>query len=232
MRYVKAHLETLHLASEIKIFLLFFALFFLMFGMSLALASGLKTTVPSGKSPSSLCLKYISQNEANYEIPANLLRAVGMAESGRWQKYAKDIHPWPWTVMAEGQGRFFNTKMAAVAHVKALKRRGVRNIDVGCMQVNLMYHGQEFPSVEMAMEPRSNVRYAAQYLSTLKDVKQSWVMAVGRYHSSTPKRATEYRLRVFDNWNKVTEAALDNAPSHTPQKLAQKLAQNLTAVRR
>ena len=69
--------------------------------------------------------------------------------------------------MAEGEGRYFPTKNEAVAAVRELQLRGIRNVDVGCMQVNLMHHGDAFESIEAALEPEINVAYGARYLAAL-----------------------------------------------------------------
>ena len=78
------------------------------------------------------------------------------------------LHPWPWTVDAEGQGAFYDSKELAIAAVRALQARGVRSIDVGCMQVNLMHHPNAFNSLEQAFDPVArNANYAAQFLTEL-----------------------------------------------------------------
>ena len=46
------------------------------------------------------------------------------------------------------------TRQQAVAAVQALQARGVRSIDVGCLQVNLMYHPIAFASLDDAFDPR------------------------------------------------------------------------------
>jgi len=102
--------------------------------------------------------------------------------------------------MAEGKGRYLPTKEAAIAEVEELRARGVRNIDVGCMQVNLMYHPEAFADLEEAFEPAANVAYAAAFLKDLRDNKGSWAKAVAHYHSATPERYIRYRTKVFAAW--------------------------------
>jgi len=51
---------------------------------------------------------------------------------------------WPWTINAQGKGQFFKTKAEAVKAIKNLQAQGVKSIDVGCMQINLSYHGKAF----------------------------------------------------------------------------------------
>ena len=81
-----------------------------------------------------LCAAATARQERADGIPTHLLRAISLAETGRWDAIDRVNLAWPWTVTAKGKGRYFDTKAAAVAEVMALKARGIRNIDVGCMQ--------------------------------------------------------------------------------------------------
>jgi hypothetical protein len=147
-----------------------------------------------------LCSTEISKVEAAELIPSLLLHAISKIESGRTSPEGTARIAWPWTVMAEGQGRYLPTKAAAIAEVKKLRKRGVKSIDVGCMQVNLMYHADAFDSIEDAFDPAQNVAYAAQFLKALKDELHSWIKAVGSYHSRTPAYFAVYRSKVFAAW--------------------------------
>ena len=135
------------------------------------------------------------------DIPDRLLGALSLAETGRWDPGRQESFAWPWTVMAEGRGRYFATKDEAVAEVYALLDRGLTNIDVGCMQINLYYHGGAFADIEQAMDPAANVAYAGRYLSNLHKAAKSWPTAAGYYHSMTPDRGNAYRERVLALWN-------------------------------
>ena len=133
-------------------------------------------------------------------IPKHLLKAISLAESGRWNELNRENIAWPWTVTAGGQGRFFDTKAEAVAEVEILMTEGVRNIDVGCMQINLYYHGGAFGSVEEAFDPRSNTAYAAAYLKNMFSATGNWLDAAGYYHSTTPKLSGPYKDKVVRFW--------------------------------
>ena len=61
--------------------------------------------------------------------------------------------PWPWTINAEGEPHLFDTKVQAVAWVRQAQARGMRSIDIGCAQVNLMHHPTAFASLEQAFDP-------------------------------------------------------------------------------
>jgi hypothetical protein len=150
------------------------------------------------------CRAEIAKVERAQSIPAHLLAAISVVESGRQApgsgKARGEISAWPWTVMAEGKGRYLPSKAAAIAEVEKLRARGVRNIDVGCMQVNLQYHPDAFADLEEAFDPAANVAYAAEFLTRLRQDKGSWSKAVAHYHSATPARHVVYRAKVFAAW--------------------------------
>ncbi len=160
-----------------------------------------------GKGPWRLCADAIADHERTQRIPRHLLVAVALAESGRWNADREVKAPWPWTVNAEGEGRYYDTKAQAVRAVSELRARDVRNIDVGCMQINLLYHPDAFADLDQAFEPVSNVSYGARHLKALFGETRSWQRATGRYHSSTPKRARAYRLKVVKLWNEQRRLA-------------------------
>lgn len=129
-------------------------------------------------------------------LPDNLLTAISHVESGRYDSVREAKTAWPWTVMAEGRGRYFRTKAEAIADVRRLQARGIRNVDVGCMQINLFYHGDAFPDLETAFDPASNVAYAVKFLQDLKRETGAWTTAMTRYHSATPEYARRYKGKI------------------------------------
>ena len=107
------------------------------------------------------------------------------------------MQPWPWTINAEGTGRFFESKAEAIAAVEALQARGVRSIDVGCMQVNLMHHPHAFASLDEAFDPQANAAYGARFLSALHHDLGAWPAATAAYHSQTEKLEPTTRGRSW-----------------------------------
>ncbi|WP_420349299.1 transglycosylase SLT domain-containing protein [Pelagibius sp.] len=150
--------------------------------------------------PWDLCRQGIAAAERDHQLPPLLLGAIAKTESGRWHEDRAARLAWPWTVMAEGKGRFLPSKQAAIDMVKALRARGVQNIDVGCMQVNLYHHSDAFEDLEAAFDPQRNAAYAAGFLAELRSEARSWTRAVGHYHSRTILRANAYRAKVFKAW--------------------------------
>ncbi len=150
-----------------------------------------------------VCGQETARQEKAQAIPDRLLHAISLVESGRWDAEHRATLAWPWTVMAEGEGRFLPTKQAAIDEVKKLQARGVRNIDVGCMQVNLLAHPDAFANLEEAFEPRTNVAYAGRFLKDLQATDNNWGQAGAHYHSQTPSEAAPYKAKLMAVWDKA-----------------------------
>jgi hypothetical protein len=158
--------------------------------------------------PSAQCEQAIQEAEANAHTPAGMLAAVGQVESGRLDPRTARMRPWPWTIDADGAGQFFATKAEAIAAIVALQAAGVRSIDVGCMQVNLMHHPDAFASLEQAFDPSSNAAFAARFLRELYRRTGAWPKAIAAYHSDTPHIAEDYQRRVMVTWQQRTPGPL------------------------
>ncbi len=161
-------------------------------------------TIPAmarSSAPPATCQSAINDAEAGRGLPPGLLSAVALVESGRPDPRSGAIQPWPWTINVEGAGFFFPSKPLAIAAVRELLASGFRSIDVGCLQVNLMYHPAAFSSLEQAFDPVANARYAARFLDALYDHSQDWIKAVADYHSQTPALGAAYRNRVLARWH-------------------------------
>ena len=144
-----------------------------------------------------LCEIAADKAEADYQIKPNLLQTIASVESGRWNAEAGKRVAWPWTVHAKGKGRYYKTKAEAIAAVQDLQRRGITNIDVGCMQINLKYHGTAFKNLDEAFDPQKNANYSAQFLRSLyKRNKQDWTKTAMHYHSRNLRRGTNYKNRL------------------------------------
>ena len=147
-----------------------------------------------------LCVQAVAAVEDRLGIPAQLLSAIALAESGRWDSLRRESVSWPWTIYAEGRPHYPPDKRSAIATVRSIMARGVRNIDVGCLQINLFYHPDAFDSLDQAFDPAANTAYAGNLLLRLQNTHRSWSRAIAFYHSSTRKYAVPYLLRVQQFW--------------------------------
>lgn len=147
--------------------------------------------------PMGMCLDAILDAQKRYNIPDNLLLAIGLQEAGRQVNGQLTI--WPWTANSNGKGNFFGSKEALEAWVRQTQTAGTRSIDVGCMQVNQKWHGRHFASIKEAIDPVSNVDYAARFLISLHAETRDWWQAAGRYHSSTDTHKAIYLKKLTQN---------------------------------
>src|SRR5579871_2017955 len=156
--------------------------------------------VPPPTDPGGVCRPAVALAEQAHGIPARLLAAISRVESGRRDPVTGDWRPWPWTVNAEGQGSFYENKAQAIAAVREMQARGIRSIDVGCAQVNLMHHPDAFASLEQAFDPQANAEYAGRFLAQLFGQTGNWNKAAAMYHSATPELGAEYQKKVMAVW--------------------------------
>ncbi|MDE2197458.1 MAG: lytic transglycosylase domain-containing protein [Rhodospirillales bacterium] len=160
---------------------------------------------PGFGDPSGLCRAAIATVERGSGIPPQLMAAIAHVESGRPDGRG-GVQPWPWTINAEGEGHYYASESEAIAAVRALQARGVRSIDVGCMQVNLMHHPNAFGTLEQAFDPLANARYAARFLNQLYAQTGSWPQATADYHSATPALGADYQRKVAAVWPQERQA--------------------------
>lgn len=178
---------------------------------------------------SALCEQATRAEEQRRNIPSRLLYAIATTESGRWDPETRANFAWPWTVMARGEGRFYPDRQSAIKAVEALRRAGVTNIDIGCMQINMRYHPDAFDSLHEAFEPASNVAYAATFLNELRLSRRSWSRAVRFYHSSDTERQLYYGKKVYSAWQDIRARDRQNQQTESRQRAEARQAQWVAA---
>ena len=192
----------------------------------LAPPAGAATFAPFGLTALS-CRQAITAAERVHALPPGLLGAIARVESGRRDPGSGAVDPWPWTADVDGAGAFFDSEAAAIAAVRRAQARGVRSIDVGCMQVNLQQHPDAFPSLEAAFDPATNVAYAVRFLQGLHEQSGDWAKAAALYHSATPAIGAEYERRVLAAWPEEQRLASASPPFPAPTPIARAWAASL-----
>ena len=148
-----------------------------------------------------LCENTIESVELQTDIPKGLLLGIGKAEAIR--KINNKYIIWPWTANHAGKSLFFDNKEQMKNYVfKNLKRKDF-NIDVGCMQINIKWHKNNFKKISDMFEVNPNISYAASFLKQLKNKHGSWDKAIKHYHSSDPKKNNPYLIKVKNFWKKA-----------------------------
>ncbi|MCC6306544.1 MAG: transglycosylase SLT domain-containing protein [Rhodobacteraceae bacterium] len=163
--------------------------------------------------PARLCEAAARSAAVAAGVPADLLLAVALAESGR--RRDGRLRPWPWTVNDGTAGHWFATRAEAEAFAADLARAGRESYDVGCFQINRRWHGAAFASPAAMFDPEGGARHAADFLARLARRLGSWEAAAGAYHSRTPARAEAYGARVATL--RGTLAAGPAAPAARPR---------------
>lgn len=158
--------------------------------MPLGVQNPSKTQAKNSLESSTNCPAIISHFEKLYGIPDKLLASIATVESRNS----------PWAVYALKKSRFFSTQEGAIDYIQKLKAKGVKNINIGCMQINLQSHGRRFKNLSDILPPYQNIAYAAKLMKILYTQYGSWETAVKHYHSSSSLHNVSYKDRVFSVW--------------------------------
>ena len=131
-------------------------------------------------------------------LPAEIPYAIALTESRRSLGDNRE-RPWPWTLNIQGKGFFFPTREAALAKLKAVLAAGIRNVDIGLLQINWRAHHDRLKTPENALDPYANLQAGIAILfDEIRATGDLW-RAIGQYHSHTPARSARYAARVARN---------------------------------
>lgn len=140
-----------------------------------------------------LCESVIGPAARDAGVPAEVLLAISLTETGRTRDGR--LRPWPWAANDGRAGYWFDTRDEALAFARRMLAQGRRSFDLGCFQINWRWHGQAFAGPDDLLDPTTAARYAARMLADLHAELGSWPAAAGAYHSRTPALAARYRAR-------------------------------------
>ena len=145
------------------------------------------------------CRKLSDIVEKKNNLPNKLLSSISITESG----YLKNgiYAPWPWTLNINGKPKFFENKAEMTNFLNKKLSQNIKNIDIGCMQINYFYHSKNFNEIDDMIDPQTNVQYAGKFLKKLFKKHKSWNKAISFYHSSDPQRMKNYLKKVKKNWD-------------------------------
>ncbi|MCO6051038.1 transglycosylase SLT domain-containing protein [Mesorhizobium sp. RP14(2022)] len=141
------------------------------------------------------CEGEILRAAERYKIPAGILYAVGLTETGNKGSLQ------PNALNIGGKPVFAKSRAEAIQLAEQADRDGVKLVDLGCMQINRRYHGNKFESLSAMLDPAKNVDYAARFLQQLHAQHMTWSMAVARYHAGPDNDPAQkrYVCRVIAN---------------------------------
>lgn len=153
----------------------------------LAISSFAVSGAASPAAALTVCEEHMIRASKAYDIPVGVLYSVGLTESGRRNSLQ------PYALNIAGRPFFGKTRDEAMAEFSASRAKGVKLIDIGCMQINHHYHRDQFPSLEAMFDPATNVEYSARFLKRLKGRHETWTMAVARYHAGPNNNPAQQR---------------------------------------
>ncbi len=152
--------------------------------MRAVLAAALLATSPAGAG-ALVCEREMTRAAAQSGVPLNVLFSVGLTETGHRGELG------PYDMNVDGRAVHSETLAEAMTRFAAARAQGAHFIDVGCMQINVHFHGSRFGSVAEMFDPARNVNYAANFLKALKAETGAWTLAVARYNAGPGNPAAE-----------------------------------------
>jgi hypothetical protein len=154
-------------------------------GLGLLAASTCEAATP--RPDGAVCEREMASVARDEQVPLGVLYAVGMTETGN----KGSLHPYALNIA--GKTVFTGSADAALAEFARARKKGIKLIDLGCMQVNHHYHGRNFASPAAMLDPHTNIVYAARFLRRLRVSEGSWTMAVARYHAGPDNNPAQKR---------------------------------------
>jgi len=134
--------------------------------------------------------RLIQATEEQYGIPSGLLEAIAFVESGI------NNH----VINVAGKAVIATNNNEALKVISDARENGIRNIDVGVMQLNYRWHSNAFANIQEMLNPKRNIEYAAKFLLRLKKEHGTWYAAICNYHSSKPDHQIKYSYKVVMRW--------------------------------
>ena len=132
----------------------------------------------------------ITKAERKYKIPFGLLTAIAKVESDM-RSFAINVG---------GRSIFAASLAEATSAAKREIDAGKTNIDLGVMQLNWRWHGDQFSSLEEMLNPEKNIAYSARHLKQLYNQHGNWQKAIRYYHSAKPEYNRKYSRKVVLCW--------------------------------
>ena len=131
-------------------------------------------------SPRAACLSALRAAERRHELPAGLLVAIGLNESG--------LHAHALSI--RGRAHFPDSRGEAD---RMLLASGGSSVMAGCLQINAGVHarGQTWP-----LDPNAAANWAADFLRGHHERSGDWVEVLRRWHGASPRNAGIYACRV------------------------------------
>jgi hypothetical protein len=161
-------------------------------GMALGAPALAADPHPAAQPPRSACLAAVRRAELAHGIPAGLLVAIALSESGL-HAHALNIG-----------GRAHFPDQVATARLLLAQAPAHASVMAGCLQVNARVHarGSDWP-----LDPRRAADWSAQHLRRFEAGSADWTSALIRWHGGSPASSRRVVCRVRAKLEAVSPGA-------------------------
>lgn len=146
------------------------------------------------------CYAWAAIAEQAYGMPKGLMTAIVTQESGG-HAYALNV---------DGRAYKYRTAVDAAYAIQDMAQRAYE-IDVGCGQLNIRWHGIKFKNLGALLDPHINMSYAAWHLSVLYKQTGDWAKAAAHYHSYDAGKNRPYVCSLKQIMNRTNGDSRDLA---------------------
>lgn len=173
------------------------------------MAGGALANIEPDARPANIDLgcEYWKRVADKHGVDAALLYATALRESQRTLPNGA-VTAWPWVLARAGVRTDYDHFESAAQALRAMLDQGLKNIDIGAMQINWRWHGQSrFPDPTELLKPHNNIELGAKLLSRATSSTSDTSLGVGRYHSWKPDKAYP-----FGTWVLTMQRHLQETP--------------------
>jgi len=134
-----------------------------------------------------------------HDLDPWLLYAITLEESGTLDSNGEILRPWPYQLHVNGKTLRFDTRKEAAQRIEQWETAGIRNYDIGPLQINRRWHGHRVDHPSDLLNVSRSLHLAAYLLAeTLQVSGSDKELGIGRYRSWREDEARAYAKRIQD----------------------------------
>lgn len=134
-----------------------------------------------------------------HDLDPWLLYAITLEESGILDVNGGILRPWPYQLHINGKKLRFDTRQEAAEQIEKWEMAGIRNYDIGPLQINRRWHGHRVDHPSDLLNVTRSLHLAAYILAeTLQVSGADTELGIGRYRSWREPTARAYAKRIQD----------------------------------
>lgn len=140
-----------------------------------------------------------SDAATSHNIDPWLLYAITLEESGEYDAGSGLLRPWPYQLHYQGKTTKYPSKKAAIEQIRKWEKEGVRNYDIGPLQINRRWHGHRVPELADLLTVEQSLDLAAYLIAeTIQLSGEDEELGIGRYRSWKENEARAYAQKIHE----------------------------------